>query len=235
MRVSQISYTLTRGLLWDRLIIVKNRRTHRVFRPTEAKFTVDLGYTKRTIPTEITSEGGIYAKVVPYDTFDYPVGSYPFEVLCPVRDYWHPVAKGTLVVENSDLITPLQDGPQMEIVYRKNTDKRESINWTDDTGATVTVIDAVLQAKNTSGAVVLDLRWFNTVPTEAEMALLPGEQRGFLAPYEGETLQLHISNMNTIPEGAYPFDILVQEENSEDWVYLTGGNIVVEATVSEVP
>lgn len=234
MKVSRISYTMTRGFLWDRLIIVKNRRTHRVFKPTDARCTVDLGTTKRSIPVSITNEGGIYLKVLPDNTFDYPVGTFDFDVLCLVRGYWLQVARGTLTVENPDLVTSLQDGQQMELVYRRHTDKRETINWTDANGVTLTVLDAVLQAKDANGNIVLDLRWFDTVPNEVAIAALPGEQRGYLAPFEGETMEIHISNLNTIPEGTYPFDILVQEQDN-DWVYLTGGNIVVEGTVSEVP
>lgn len=110
MKVSRISYTMTRGFLWDRLVIIKNRRTHRVFKPTDSRCTVDIDGTDVVIPTEITKEGGIYLKVLPEDTYDFPVGVYKFDILCPVRDYWLQVAKGTLTVEDPELITDLVDG-----------------------------------------------------------------------------------------------------------------------------
>ena len=110
MKVGHLSYTMTRGLLWDRLVIVKNRRTHRVFKPTEAKCNLALeNDVVYEVPVEITSEGGIYLKVLPEDTFDISVGTHDFDILCPVRGYWTVVAKGTLVVEDLVLVDDLPE------------------------------------------------------------------------------------------------------------------------------
>ena len=123
----------------------------------------------------------------------------------------------------------------MEIKFKRGTDYRESITWTDTSGNVVTLSDAVLQAKDSDGNKVIDLRWYETALTEQQIELLPDEQRGYLAPSEDETMAIHISNMNPVPAGEYPFDILAQEENGGDWDFITGGTVVVEDTVSEVP
>lgn len=232
--VGRISYKMTRGELWDRLIMVKNRRTRRVIRPSQARAMVDLGTSKKAIPLEITKEGGIYLRFEPDETLDFSVGTFEFDVVAPIRSYWQVVAKGIIEVSNPDNITPYQDGQQMEVRLKKGEDYRNTFSWTDDNGDLVTVTDAYMQAKDTDGNTVLDLRWYATVPSEATISGLTGNRRGYLAPYEGETLELHISDMNTITAGSYPFDLFVKRADG-DWKFLSGGTVVVEASVSTRP
>jgi hypothetical protein len=91
-----------------------------------------------------------------------------------------------------------------------------------------------MQAKNGDGSVALDIRWYSVTPAEEDIVALPGNQRGYLAPLEGVTMELHISDTNTIPAGVYRYDIFVQEL-SDDWTPFTGGTLVVEQSVSEKP
>lgn len=195
---------------------------------------VDLITTKKSIPCEITKEGGIYLRVDPDETLDYPEGTYNFDIAAPIRDYWQIVAKGTIEVQPLGNITPLQDGQQMEVRFKKGEDYRNSFSWADDNGDVITVTDAYMQAKNDAGATVLDLRWYATAPNEATISGLTGNQRGYLAPYEGETLELHISDLNSITAGTYPFDLFVKRDDG-DWKFLSGGWVVVEASVSTRP
>lgn len=233
--VSRLSYNLERGVLWDRLVIIKNRRTHRIIKPTDARCTADFGTTKYSIPTSISAEGGIYLALTPDQTLDWPDGvEVPFDITAPVRGYWQVVAKGVITVITPDHITPIQDGQQMEIRFKKGEDYRDTISWNDSDGVLITIQNAYMQAKDTLGTTVLDLRWFAVAPDEVAIAALPGEQRGYLAPATGETLEFHISDLNTIPAGSYSFDLFVQDP-SDDWVFLTGGTIVVESSVSVKP
>lgn len=231
---NRLSYTMTRGQLWDRLVMVKNRRTHRVLSLSEARCMVDLGTTKKSVPCEIVTGGGIYLQVSPDETLDFPAGTYDFDIVAPVRSYWQVVARGTLTVEELSNITPLQDGQQMEIRFKKGEDYRTSFSWFDDDGNVISVTDAYLQAKDSLGTTVLDLRWYSTAPDEVAIAALTGNRRGYLAPITGETLELHISELNTIAAGSYTFDLFVKG-SSGDWKFLSGGTVVVESSVSTRP
>lgn len=232
--VGSISYKMTRGLLWDRLVIIKNRRTRRVIRPEQARAMIDLSFTKKSIPCEITKEGGIYLRLDPEETLDIPVGTYNFDVAAPIRDYWQTVCKGTIEVSNPDNITPYQDGQQMEIRFKKGEDYRNTFSWYDDDGDLMLVTDAYMQAKDSTGATVIDLRWYATAPSEATIEGLTGNRRGYLSPFSGETMELHISNTNTVAAGTYTFDLFVQKTDG-DWKFLSGGSVVVEASVSTRP
>lgn len=214
--------------------MVKNRRTHRVVQVSQARCMVDLGSTKKSIPCEIVTGGGVYLRVEPSETLDFPVGEYPIDVVAPVRDYWQVVAQGTLSVVGLDNVTPLQDGQQMEIRFKKGEDYRNTFSWFDSDGNVITVTDAYMQAKDSLGSTVLDLRWYATAPDEATIGGLTANRRGYLAPYTGETLELHISELNSIAAGTYDFDLFVKG-SSGDWKFLSGGTVVVESSVSTRP
>jgi hypothetical protein len=98
----------------------------------------------------------------------------------------------------------------------------------------VTVQDAFMQAKDSDGANVLDLRWYATKPSEETVVALTGNRRGYIAPIAGATLELHVSDKNTVPAGIYPFDLFVKD-SAGDWDCLASGTVVVEASVSVPP
>lgn len=229
-----IKYTMTRGQIFDRIVVIKNRRTHRTVKLEQARCMVDLGNTKKTISTTIVWDGGIYLYVDPAETLDYPVGTYPFDIVAPVRGDWQLVAKGTIDVVAMGNITPTEDGQLMEIRFKKGEDYRNTFSWYDSSGTLISVTDAYMQAKNTAGTTVLDLRWYSTAPNEATIAAMTANQRGYLSPITGETLELHISDLNSIPAGTYNFDLFVKE-SSGDWKFLSGGTIVVESSISTRP
>jgi hypothetical protein len=81
---------------------------------------------------------------------------------------------------------------------------------------------------------VLDLRWYSSTPSEATVIALPVERRGYLAPIAGSTLEMHISDKNTIAAGSYNFDLFVQD-SAGDWDCLASGTVVVEASISAPP
>jgi hypothetical protein len=145
------------------------------------------------------------------------------------------ISKGTITVSALDNITPLEDALAMEIRFKKYTDFRQSYTWKDSDGNILTVTDAFMQAKNTSGTTVLDLRWFSTAPSESTIiALSPSNKRGYIAPKAGYTLEIHISDTNGIPAGSYSFDLFVKD-SAGDWSSISQGQVVVEPSTSTPP
>jgi hypothetical protein len=230
-----INYSLTRGLPWERLIIVKDRRTHRVVKPTDSSSYIKTGtLTKAEVTTEVTKENGIQLSLTAEETQDLPLGDLSYDVLATINGIQRLVSKGTISVSALDNITPMEDTEAMEIRYKQHTDYRRTFTWKDADGDVLTIQSAFMQAKNGSGTTMVDLRWFSSVPSEATIAALPASRRGYLAPAAGATLELHISDTNTVAAGSYSFDLFVQD-SAGDWDCLASGTLVVEASISAPP
>jgi hypothetical protein len=234
--VQAVNYTLTRGLPWERIILVKDRQTHRVVKPTESSSFAKTGdFSKVEITTEVTSENGIKLSLTAEETQDLPLGDLKYDVLATIAGIQRPVSKGTITVSALDNITPMEDTQAMEIRYKQYTDYRRTFTWKDANGAVMTIQSAFMQAKTSTGTTVIDLRWYASTPSEATvLALTPASKRGYLAPATGATLELHISNANNVPAGSYQFDLFVQDSVG-DWDCLSSGTLVVEAAVSAPP
>lgn len=235
--VSQtVNYSLVRGLPWERLIIVKNRYNRSVLKPTDARAYIKTGNTSKSeITASLTKENGISLSLSAEETQDLPLGDLQYDVLATINGVQRPVANGTITVTALDNITPLETAQSMEIRYRQRTDYRRTFTWKDAEGDIVNVQSAYMQAKDAEGSTVLDLRWFATVPNEATIIALSVEQRGYLAPATGATLEMHISNANTIPTGTYDYDLFVQNSVSGDWDIMVSGSLVVESSISTPP
>jgi hypothetical protein len=163
-------------------------------------------------------------------------GTWDFDIVGNFRGVEEPLVSGTVEV-NSLLatITPLEGGPSMYITYDQFTDYRKVFTWFDDDGTTVLdVTDARLQAKDSGNTLVLDLKWFATAPDEPTIAGLPALERGYLSPTAADTtsLEMHISNQNTIAAGIYTFDLLAKEEGG-DWEKLGSGTLEVLASITD--
>lgn len=240
MTTTTISYNIVRGLPWKRYICVKSRLTHyRVNVDTPSAFLALTTTKKKQIQAEITSEGIIQLALDKDETIDLPEGLLRFDVWANVtiginKSVYQPVATGTLKVTSYDNVTPSEDVDEMEIRYKQRTDYRRVFTWKDDDGDILAVQDAYLQAEDTNGNTVLDLRWYATAPNEATIAGLTANRRGYIAPSTGATLEVHISNLNTIAAGSYEFELFVQDSTG-DWDCLAQGNLVVEASISEPP
>lgn len=243
--VSQLKYHITKGLPWERLIIVKDNVSRRIIRPTDAWGVIktsDIGRIELT--TFITSEGGIVVSLNEEETKDLPVGQLDFDViaLLPNRSLTpggsttitRPVAKGTISVSDVGTITPLEEIDYMELRLGQGEDYYRAFTWYDDDDSVAAVANAYMQAVNSSGETVLDLRWFSTPPNEATIEALPSIRRGYLSPESGKSLLMHISNTNPIPAGEFKFDIFVQD-TAGDWRRLTKGVMFVEPSVSIKP
>ena len=229
-----VNYSITRGLPWERLIIIKDRRNHRLLRATEARsFIQTTGLSKKEITVEIGSEG-IMLSLSGEETQDLPLGDLEYDVFATIADIQRPVAKGAIVVSALDNITPLEDSQAMEIRFKQRVDFRRTFTWKDADGDILTVQNAYMQAKNTAGTTVLDLRWYSSAPSEETVIALPAERRGYLAPASGATLEMHVSDKNTVSSGSYNFDLFVQD-SAGDWDCLASGTVVVEAAISAPP
>jgi hypothetical protein len=230
-----VNYNVVRGLPWQRLIILKDRRTHRVLKPTEARsFVKTSSLGKKEITVEITSENGLLLSLTGEETQDLPLGELSYDVLATINDVQRPVAKGTILVTPLDNITPWEDSQAMEIRFKQRVDFRRVFTWKDSEGEVLTIQNAYMQAKDANNNTVLDLRWFATKPSESTVIALPAEQRGYLAPSTGATMEMHVSDKNTVPSGEYNFDLFVQD-SAGDWDCLASGTVVVEAAISAPP
>lgn len=243
--VTHLSYNLTKGLPWQRLIIVRDKWSHRIQKPLDAWGVVKTSdITRMPFTVNITSEGGILLTLTEEETKDLPAGELSFDVVAtlPKRAMFTgdsttitgPVAEGSILVSEMNNITPVEEIDYMELRFSQGEDYYRGFTVRDDAGNVLEIQNAYMQAESTSGSTVLDLRWFSVAPEEGTILGLPTIRRGYLAPSEGETFVLHVSNTNPIEAGEYLFDIFIQD-NAGDWRRLTKGTVVVEASVSVKP
>ena len=113
---ANINYTVDRGEAWERLLIPKDRRTHRKRVPVEAAATLKVGDTKYVIPSEITPEGGILLTMTPQNTEWLADGEYAWDCVATVSRSAlltstplseTVVVYGTLHVSTYDNLTPM--------------------------------------------------------------------------------------------------------------------------------
>ena len=237
-----VNYDITRGLPWERLILVKDRRSHRVGTPTAARAYIKTGVNSLLeVATEVTSENGIQLSLTAAQTTDLPTGELAYDVWATCRlygaDVEKQVSKGLVNVSTVDRITPEEDSKALELRYTQKTDFYRTFTWKDSDDVVQTVASAYMQAKDTAGTTVLDLRWYESKPTEATIiALNPANSRGYLiaGAVTDTTLDLHISDRNDVAAGTYTFDLFIQD-SAGDWDVLAAGSLVVEAATSSSP
>ena len=230
-----VEYNLIRGLPFERKLIIKDRFTHRQVSPEDPRGWIKTGTTSK-IPLTCTVDGdrGIFLSLTAEETLDLPTGALTFDVLASLRGFEEPMVKGYINVSTDTLVTPTEESDAMEFRFAKHADFRRNFTWRDDDGDLLTVTDAFLQAKDAAGATVIDLRWYASTPNEATVLAMSATQRGYLSPYTGATMEMHISNANSVPAGSYAFDLYVKD-NRGDWERFIAGTIVVEAATSSPP
>lgn len=245
--ISQVKYTISKGLPWERLVVVKDRATRRPIKPTTAWGAIRTG-TNVTVPlnVSITSEGGLLLYLTDLETLDLPVGDLDFDVVAvinrssSVAGAWEevitPVVAGTVSVSDLNLVSDPTTGAIMTvpIKFAKGEDYYTSFVWEDGAGNVLTVTDAYMQAKDSTGAVVIDLRWYATPPNEAAITALPGSQRGYLTWLNNNSLELHISDLNSVVAGTYEYDLFVQGAVNQ-WTRLVRGYVTIDPSVSVRP
>ena len=242
--VSQLKYHATKGLPWERLIIVKDRVGRRIQKPSDAWGVIKTGdVTRKEFATTITPEGGIVIYLSESDTNDLPEGDLEFDVVAtiPARSLYAgtteitmPVAKGVIKVFPLATYTPLEESDYMELRFKQREDFYRTFTWRDENGDVIDVQNAYMQARDTDNDLVLDLRWAVPAPNEATMSGYDGDRRGYITENNDNSITVHISNLNTIPVGEHKYDLFVQDSNG-DWTCLVSGAIVVESSVSVMP
>ena len=127
-RKSRIDYTVDRGELWERLVVLKDRRTHRKRVPTEVSASVKVGDTVYVLPSEVTSEGAVLLTMSAENTEWLPAGEYDWDMVAtvsrsalltstPLSEML--VVYGKLNVETFDNLTPMDsDGQTAALVAR---------------------------------------------------------------------------------------------------------------------
>ena len=253
---NQVKYRATQGLYWERLILVKDKDTRRVIKPLDAWANIRTGdYSIKEINCFITSEGGILLQLTEEDTADLPVGELQFDVIAKYYKYQRltygsltasynasgqgdtvtqPVAKGTIKVEALSTVTPLEEVDYMELRFNRYEDFYRTFTWRDEENAIITIQEAYMQAKDSSGATVIDARWYEPAPSDATLAALPGARRAYLTLNDDGSITLHISNLNTVPAGYHKYDLFVKD-SAGNWSVLVKGTVAVEETVSVMP
>ena len=236
-----VNYDITRGLPWERLIIIKDRRSHRVVTPSTARAYIQTSTTSvLEVTTEVTGENGVQLSLTAAQTKDLPTGELAYDVFATCKlygtDVEKQISKGLVNVSTTDRITPEEDSKALELRYTQKTDFYRTFTWKDSDGDVQTVQSAYMQAKDTAGATVVDLRWYATKPAEATViSFSPAAMRGYLTTgATGTTLDLHISDKNDVAAGSYSFDLFVQD-SADDWDVLAAGTLVVEAATSSNP
>jgi len=225
---------IRRGEYWQRLIIVKDKRTRRIVHVTVASAMMQAASSSVKIPITCVvdaSRGSILMVMSEAETADLVDGTYSYDVVADAGRL-RTIETGTIEVSTVAQITPLEGTFDMQITYRQRTDYRLDFSWTDSVGTLITAADARMQAKSAAGTLSLDLRWFATVPTDVTILALPAIQRGYLAPKTGTSLTMHISDTNTIAAGSYSFDIQAKDA-AGDWDTVATGTLVVLASVTD--
>lgn len=109
-------YTISRGELFERLLVIKDRRTRRKRIPTEAAASILISGTAYVIPSQITSEGGVLLTMSPENTEWLSDGVYDWDMVAtvsrssaftstPLQETV--VVSGTITVSTYDNITPM--------------------------------------------------------------------------------------------------------------------------------
>lgn len=84
LKKANVDYVLVRGEIWQRLIVIKDRRTHRKRVPQSCAATIKVGTTKYVIPTEVTSEGAVLLKMSANNTEWLAEGTYEWDLVATV-------------------------------------------------------------------------------------------------------------------------------------------------------
>lgn len=235
MGARTVNYTITQGIPLKRILVVKSKQRHRLMVPTDVKGQIKTGTnTKKDITATITGSGEILLSLTEDETTELPIGDLEYDVLAQYDGIYYKISNGVIAVEANSTVTEKDEAQAMEIRFKQRTDFRRTFTWNDADGNLIEVQNAYMQAKSADGTLVLDLAWFATMPFENEILNLDPEKRGYLAPLEDATLELHISDRNSIPAGSHNFDLFVQD-TSGDWDCLASGTVVVDAAISTPP
>ena len=235
MGARTVNYVATQGIPFKRILVVKSKQRHRLMVPTAVKAQIQSTATsKRKLTAEVTGSGEIMLSLTAAETAELPIGDLEYDVLAKYDGTYYKISNGVIAVEANETVTDGNEAQAMELRMSQHEDFRKTFTWKDKDGVIQDVINAYLQAVDSAGDTTLDLRWYSSTPSEEVIVALAGNRRGYLAPKVGYTLEMHISDKNTIPAGTHTFDLFVQNVLG-DWERISAGTIVVNAAVSTNP
>lgn len=111
-----LNYSINRGEVWERLIMIKDRRTRRVRKPTEVSACILINGVSYYLPSAVTAEGGVLLELSPAQTKWLVDGEYSWDAVATIsraQNFTNSptsetvVLTGTLTVTSYDNITPL--------------------------------------------------------------------------------------------------------------------------------
>lgn len=111
-----VNFTITRGEVWERLVVIKDKRTRRKRVPVEVAAAVRLPDGDYYLPTEVTAEGGIKLYLNPQQTAWLEDGEYRWDIVAIVSRsalltstpfHEQVVLTGNLTVKSYDNIAPM--------------------------------------------------------------------------------------------------------------------------------
>ena len=89
-----VNYDIVRGLPWERLLIIKDRRSHRVVTPSTARAYIKTGTNSLLeMTTEVTGENGLQLSLTAAQTKDLPTGELAYDVWATCKLYGLDVEK----------------------------------------------------------------------------------------------------------------------------------------------
>ena len=120
-----IDYNMIRGEFFERLIIIKDKRTHRRRVATEAAATMlvePVGQAAYTVdlPVSVTNEGGVLLSLTGTETYAIPDGEWVWDMVVTVSTSPTMVSNplqevrpvnGTITVTTYENITPMDTNP----------------------------------------------------------------------------------------------------------------------------
>lgn len=128
MKTAVKNYTAKKGEFFQRLLILKDKRTHRRRVPTEVDATILVNDVQYILPVYVTSEGGVMINMTPENTEWLGVGEFPYDavVTCSVSALLTSTplqqmlcVKGTITVSDDGNMTPLDsDGNPVALEVR---------------------------------------------------------------------------------------------------------------------
>lgn len=111
-----VNFSLERGEVWERLIMIKDRRTRRVRKPVQVAASIMINNVAYYLPSAITAEGGVLLALSPEQTKWLTDGSYAWDGVATISRSMAftstPLAEqvflnGTITVTTYANITPM--------------------------------------------------------------------------------------------------------------------------------
>lgn len=112
-----LNYSLERGEVWERLIMIKDRRTRRVRKPVQVAASILINDVAYYLPSAVTTEGGVLLELSPAETLWLTDGTYSWDMVATISRSQaftstplseEVVLNGTITVSTYNNITPME-------------------------------------------------------------------------------------------------------------------------------